>query len=189
MQESAGKEGKPPPVVAPARSSSNSRAQRFHASPGPNASSSAAGPLNNPMVAVLRLILAASTLLVTLLAPPPAGQYHAALYVVLSLYMLYSAVLYVLDLRGIRHFAGEIIHYVDILWIAVIVALSGGLSSIYFILFFLYFKTVLCFCEEGCSVCRVPSCVCKVLLWVSLLWVSLVGPVNSRYETIIIRYY
>src|SRR5690348_299765 len=86
----------------------------------------------------MRLFLAASALLIIVIDPAEPDRFVALTYTLLGLYVVYSAVLYILALRG-SPFAARLsphTHWIDVGWYAVLVAVSSGTSSIFFFGFF-----------------------------------------------------
>ena len=95
----------------------------------------AAGLLDSHLIAATRLILAVSAVLILDTSMP---QFSDATRLVLLLYIAYSAALYVLTARRIRHNHAIPIwsHWADIVWYTLLLALSGGSHSIFFFGFF-----------------------------------------------------
>ena len=89
-------------------------------------------------VAGLRLLLASAALVVVWIDPTQPETNAAETYLALSLYTLYSAVLYAASLvNGVRALAfRRFEHWIDIGWSALLVGLSGGPKSLFFVLFF-----------------------------------------------------
>jgi hypothetical protein len=94
--------------------------------------------LDHRVVALMRLILAASGLLITYIDPAEPSRFVAATYTALSLYTIYSAVLYILALRRSRLFDSLYpwLHWGDVVWYVLLISLSSGTSSIFFFGFF-----------------------------------------------------
>lgn len=84
------------------------------------------------VVAAMRLMLAASALLVILADVSEPGSYSRHIYTVLALYTLYSAVICVLSIRRSDLIPAAFMHWIDVAWYLVLVALSGGTNSIFF---------------------------------------------------------
>ncbi|HUS14051.1 MAG TPA: histidine kinase [Chloroflexia bacterium] len=102
---------------------------------------SASAPLESvdeSRIALMRLLLAFSALLVLLLDPAEPDRLVALTYTVLSLYVTYSVVLFVLARRGRVLLPGLVRwgYWIDVAWYLVLVALSSGTSSIFFFGFF-----------------------------------------------------
>jgi signal transduction histidine kinase len=89
-------------------------------------------------VAGLRLLLASAALVVVWIDPTQPETNAAETYLALCLYTLYAAALYAASLvegaRAVafRHFE----HWIDIGWSSLLVGLSGGPRSLFFVLFF-----------------------------------------------------
>ena len=90
------------------------------------------------IVAAMRLILAASALVIIIVDPSEPDRLVALTYTTLSLYTVYSAILYTLTLRRppLAGLAARWPHWVDVAWYLVFIALSRGTSSIFFFFFF-----------------------------------------------------
>jgi len=89
-------------------------------------------------VATLRLVLATAALFVVWIDPIQPAQHASVLYALLSLYAAYSAALYARWLRARTRSRAfdRWAHWVDVAWYLVLTALSGGASSLFFVLFF-----------------------------------------------------
>lgn len=87
-------------------------------------------------VAAMRLALALSALLLLYLDPSGPGRPVAFLLTALVLYIFYSAILYALALHHAPLFSSRSIHWVDVGWCGMLVALSGGITRDFFLLFF-----------------------------------------------------
>ena len=81
----------------------------------------------------IRLILAATALLVTFIDPTEPATRVAGTYATLTLYVVYSAVLRFLRMRGISRIRRA--YWIDVAWVTVLVTLSGGANSIFFFLY------------------------------------------------------
>ena len=88
------------------------------------------------MIALLRAILAFVASVFTYIDPTGPPELIPATYTMLVLYCLYSAALYVATIRRKPFVPPGIAHWVDIGWYLILVALSGGSNSAYFIFFF-----------------------------------------------------
>lgn len=99
---------------------------------------SASETVDDRMIAFMRLLLAAAGLLVIIIDPSEPDRLVAMTYTTLSLYTLYSAVLYVFTIRQPTHlrFVYRWSHWIDVGWFVVLVALSRGTSSLFFFGFF-----------------------------------------------------
>lgn len=89
-------------------------------------------------VAALRLVLASSALGVVWIDPIQPARFASATYAVLCLYTVYSAALYARSLSAPAPFRGgrPWLHWIDVAWYLVLTGLSGGASSLFFVLFF-----------------------------------------------------
>jgi signal transduction histidine kinase len=108
------------------------------AQPPALAESATTTTVDNRIIAVMRLVLALSALLITFIDPSAPDRLVAVTYAALSLYTIYSAVLYVIVQRNDRLQAYIIkrAHWADVAWYVVFIALSSGTSSIFFFFFF-----------------------------------------------------
>jgi signal transduction histidine kinase len=90
------------------------------------------------MIAVMRLILAASALFIIYIDPSQPDHYVQLTYSALTFYTIYSAAILGLILAGSRivYSLRFWSHWVDILWYTVLIALSSGTNSIFFMFFF-----------------------------------------------------
>jgi signal transduction histidine kinase len=89
-------------------------------------------------IAALRLVLASAALVVVWIDPVQPARLANTLYAVLSLYTAYSAALYLRWLRA-RSSAPpppRFAHWIDVAWYLALTALSGGASSLFFVLLF-----------------------------------------------------
>jgi signal transduction histidine kinase len=86
----------------------------------------------------MRLVLAASALLIIWISPTQPDRLVIPTYLTLSLYTIYSAVVYILTLRR-RHLPNLVTqqaHWLDVAWYVGLISLSSGTSSIFFFGFF-----------------------------------------------------
>src|SRR5687767_1059767 len=87
-------------------------------------------------VAAIRLVLAASALLIIVIDPTEPNRYADATHAALLGYTLYSLLLVLAAYRGRAplpgRLPGRLVHWVDIAWYTLLVALSHGTSSIFF---------------------------------------------------------
>jgi signal transduction histidine kinase len=86
----------------------------------------------------MRLVLAASALLIIWISPTQPDRLVIPTYLTLSLYTIYSAVLYILTLRHdhLPNGVTQQAHWLDVAWYVVLISLSSGTSSIFFFGFF-----------------------------------------------------
>jgi signal transduction histidine kinase len=88
-------------------------------------------------VAGLRLLLTSSALVVVWIDPTQPETHATATYLALSLYTLYAAAVYGATLvEGPAAAFRRVEHWVDVAWSALLVGLSGGPNSLFFVLFF-----------------------------------------------------
>jgi signal transduction histidine kinase len=109
----------------------------FRHHPGTPATTALPG-VDNPALAMMRLVLAASALLIIWISPTQPDRLVIPTYLTLGLYTLYSAVLGILTLRP-DHLPTVIsrqAHWLDVAWYVVLISLSSGTSSIFFFGFF-----------------------------------------------------
>ena len=103
-----------------------------------NTANSHADPLSEQwfdlrLVSILRLMLAATALVVFLIEPSELSQ---VTYTALALYTIYCAVIFGLSIRRTDLIPAQFMHWVDMVWFLVLIALSGGTNSIFFNFFF-----------------------------------------------------
>jgi signal transduction histidine kinase len=89
------------------------------------------------MVAAVRLVLASSALVILYIDPSEPDRFVSITYGALLLYTLYSASLYVLQVRysSLSEPISSWSHWADVGWYLVLIALSSGTSSIFFFFF------------------------------------------------------
>jgi signal transduction histidine kinase len=92
--------------------------------------------IDQRVVSALRLMLVGSALLVVLADPPQPHTNIQLTYITLALYTLYSAVVCALSIRRSDLVPIGIMHWLDIAWYIVLIALTGGPNSIFFNFFF-----------------------------------------------------
>lgn len=92
--------------------------------------------VDNRMIAAMRLILAVSALLILSIDPFDPNHYAAVTYVALTLYVAYSATLFVCAWRGVPLALATMEHWIDVGWYVILVGLSGGINSVFFFFFF-----------------------------------------------------
>jgi signal transduction histidine kinase len=89
------------------------------------------------MIRRMRLLLALSALLVVYIDPSEPDRFVVATYTALVVYSIYSAALVLLSLRpGAAFHISRASHWIDVGWYLLLVALSNGTSSIFFVCFF-----------------------------------------------------
>lgn len=92
--------------------------------------------VDDSLIGLMRLILALSGLIIIFIDPSEPDHFVEVTYAALILYTLYSAVTYLLSLRGRRLFPVRFMPWIDVGCFSVIVALSSGTGSIFFFFFF-----------------------------------------------------
>jgi signal transduction histidine kinase len=94
--------------------------------------------VDDRIIAVMRFALALSALLITIIDPSEPDRLVAVTYTALSLYTIYSAVLFIVVQRyaSLQSSIGKWAHWADVGWYVVFSALSSGTSSIFFFFFF-----------------------------------------------------
>jgi signal transduction histidine kinase len=103
----------------------------------PLASTRSLGSVDNRMIAAMRLTLASSALLVFYIDPSEPARYAAITYAALTLYIVYSAILYIMVLYRRLFSLMTVAHWIDVAWYVSFIGLSSGTNSIFF--FFFYF--------------------------------------------------
>jgi signal transduction histidine kinase len=95
-------------------------------------------PIDGHMIAAVRLVLASSALVIIYIDPSEPDRFVSITYGALLLYTLYSASLYVLQVRysSLSESIPSWSHWADVGWYLVLIALSSGTSSIFFFFFF-----------------------------------------------------
>lgn len=90
------------------------------------------------MISAMRLILAAMALLIIHIDPSEPERYVALAYTTLVLYTIYGAAIYGLVLIGAKLTATlhRWAHWADIVWCLILIGLSSGTNSIFFIYLF-----------------------------------------------------
>jgi signal transduction histidine kinase len=88
------------------------------------------------LVSAMRLMLVSSALMVTVIDPSGHHRYLNLTYAVLILYTIYSAVFYLLSIRRSRLIPSIIMHWADMCWFVLLIALTDGTNSIFFNFFF-----------------------------------------------------
>lgn len=96
------------------------------------------GLVDSRMVAAMRVVLASSALVIIYVDPLEPDRFVSITYAALILYTLYSAGLYVLQVRysPLSEPISSWSHWADVGWYLVLIALSSGTSSIFFFFFF-----------------------------------------------------
>lgn len=92
--------------------------------------------IDDRMIAAMRLMLASSALLIIYIDPSEPDRYVTLTYTALLLYTAYSAGLYTFLLRRRSSPPIVIAHWVDVGCYVVLISLSSGTNSIFFLFFF-----------------------------------------------------
>lgn len=94
------------------------------------------GALDVRMMSAMRLTLAGSALLIIWFDPSKPDRFLPATYATLSLYTLYSLIIYVASIRWSNRVPIRFLHWIDLAWYVLLISLSGGIDSVFFFLFF-----------------------------------------------------
>lgn len=92
-------------------------------------------PTDTDLISKMRVGLAFSTLLVVYIDPSEPQQFVALTYTTLILYSVYSLVIFFMSRRNYP-IPAKAAHWIDVLWFSVLIALSYGIFSIFFFLFY-----------------------------------------------------
>lgn len=92
--------------------------------------------VDDRMIGRMRLILAWSALLIIYIDPFEPDRFVALTYTTLTLYGIYSTVLYLLSNRDRSWLPKRVACWIDVAWYLVLVTLSSGTNSIFFFFFF-----------------------------------------------------
>jgi len=89
------------------------------------------------MVARMRLVLSVSALLAVVV---DAGEYRqqiqSAVWLAFSGYVLHSLLVYACTRMGRPYFRGKVIHWSDVLWFTLIIFVTDGVQSLFFLFYF-----------------------------------------------------
>lgn len=110
--------------------------------------------VDSQMLSRMRLLIAVSVLLAAFIEPIGLSAVHGLTWGVLTGYLFHSTVIYILSRFGHPFLHGKIIHRLDVVWIMLIVGLTGGSTSLFFPFFF-FPILVSSFCwgvEEGAKI-------------------------------------
>lgn len=88
------------------------------------------------LIGRMRLLLAVSGLLAIFVDPDALGAINTVTLTVLICHVAYSVVIYICTTLKKPFFYGKAIHWLDVIWFALIVLFTGGINSFYFLLFF-----------------------------------------------------
>ena len=94
------------------------------------------GWLDLKLVSALRSILAGFALIVTIIDPAEPERYVALTYAALTLYTAYSIVFLILSFKRKDLIPVRIMHWLDVAWYLLLIAVSNGTNSIFFSFFF-----------------------------------------------------
>lgn len=88
------------------------------------------------MIAAMRLVLASVALLVVYIDPSQPDRLVALTYSLLIAYTIYSCVIYLLTLFSAQSLPLQLLNWFDLAWYLVLLALSSGTNSIFFLFLF-----------------------------------------------------
>jgi hypothetical protein len=92
--------------------------------------------LDERLVNVTRFILAFSALIIIYIDPSEPDRLVNITYATLTLYTVYSAVVYFLSLRYQSVFRSIPLYWIDVGWYLLLISLSSGTNSLFFFFFF-----------------------------------------------------
>lgn len=92
--------------------------------------------VDDRMIGLVRLALALAALLIIFIDPTEPDKNVELTYGALVLYAVYSAAVYLLSLRRERRGPRRLTHWVDVACYLVLVSLSSGTNSVFFVSFF-----------------------------------------------------
>jgi signal transduction histidine kinase len=94
------------------------------------------------MVARMRLVLSISAVLAVAVDAGEAQRHISSpMWLAFASYLLYSVSVYICTRTGQRYFRGKAIHWFDVLWFTVLIFVTGGLPSLYFLFYFFVILT------------------------------------------------
>ena len=88
------------------------------------------------LVNVTRFVLALSAFLIIYIDPSEPDRLVNITYTTLALYTVYSALVYLLDLRYPSGFRSIPLYWIDVAWYVLLISLSSGTNSLFFFFFF-----------------------------------------------------
>lgn len=88
------------------------------------------------MVGRMRLVLATSALLTVYINSKSVGGMAGLIWLIFCTYLFHSIVLYILSRLDRPFLQSKLIHWLDVVWYALIVLVSGNSNSIFFLFFF-----------------------------------------------------
>lgn len=123
-------------------------------------------------VSALRLALGAASLAAVAIDAPDPARHVAALYSILGGYVLFGIVVYVAGgaSDAWRNASHAWIHWLDVAWYLPMVALSGGSSSLFFVLFF--FPILVAAFRSGFTAGMTTALVSSLLFSLASLWAA-----------------
>ena len=92
--------------------------------------------VDDRMIGLVRLVLALAALGIIFIDPTEPDKNVELTYGALVLYAIYSAAVYLLSLRRDRRGPRRLAHWVDVAFYVVLVSLSSGTNSVFFLSFF-----------------------------------------------------
>ena len=113
------------------------------------------------MVDRMRMVLAGSVLLGAFIEPAGLSVTHPVVWPVFVGYFFYSVIIFIYSQLNHRLSQSKLSHRLDVVWFAMIVMLTGGIDSLFFLFFFFAILTssIRWGLEEGAKV----TIVCAVL--------------------------
>ncbi|MDQ3060662.1 MAG: histidine kinase [Pseudomonadota bacterium] len=96
----------------------------------------AANTADAKMVSRMRLVLAIAVLLAVFIDPAGLSSVNRLTWLVLFGYLAHSSVVYVYSQLDNLLLQSRLVHRLDVLWFAAIVGFTGGVNSLFFLLFF-----------------------------------------------------
>src|SRR5687767_9629495 len=121
-------------------------------------------------VTLLRILLAVAALTVTFIDPSEPQRFVEISYGLLIGYGLYSTMLFIAVRHGRTPIPVRWIHWIDVAWFAILIALSNGPSSIFF--FFFLFPILVASFRWGFAEGMRVTGVCTVLFIILAFFVS-----------------
>ncbi|HYK19834.1 MAG TPA: histidine kinase [Pyrinomonadaceae bacterium] len=92
--------------------------------------------VDEKLVNITRFVLALSALIIIYVDPSEPDRLVDITYATLTLYTVYSAVVYVLSVKRPSFFGRIPLHWIDVAWYLVLISLSSGTNSLFFFFFF-----------------------------------------------------
>ena len=136
-------------------------------------------------VTLLRILLAVAALTVTLIDPSEPQRFVEVSYGVLVAYGLYSTFLFIAVRQGRSPVPVRWIHWIDVAWFAILIALSNGPSSIFF--FFFLFPILVASFRWGFAEGMRVTGTCTVLFIVLAFFVSPSSNADFEMNRLLIR--